>query len=69
MITSIVIDVINAYVSIDEVGISKQIVEIHYYDLMGRSILKQNLDLYQMHIQKVIYEDASHAFMKKINVE
>lgn len=69
VITSIEIDVINAYVSIDELGRDKQIVEIQYFDLMGRVVRKQDLTTYQMHIQKVIYEDATFKFVKSISAE
>jgi uncharacterized protein (TIGR02145 family) len=69
VITSIEIDVINATVSIDKVSVSKRIVQVQYFDLMGRSLLIEDIIGCQLYIQKLIYDDGSYEFVKRVNVK
>lgn len=59
-VTTIVwVEVINAPLNIDELNANQKIVELQYFDLMGRKISEEALSRYQLYIQKVVYDDGS----------
>ena len=67
IITSIWIEIINAAIGIDELQNSKHIIEVRYFDLLGREILEPNNNHYPIFIEKVSFHDGTHKFYKRFN--
>ena len=68
VIESIEIEIINAVVGIDELENNRIVISIQYFDLMGREVCNNHLNNYQIYIQKINYDDGSHAFVKNIKL-
>ena len=68
VIASIEIEIINAVVEIDEYQNIKMVTSNQYFDLMGREVSNNHLNNYQIYIQKITYDDGSHAFVKNIKL-
>ena len=68
VIESIEIEIINAIVGIDEYENNRMVISNQYFDLMGREVCNKHLNNYQVYIQKITYDDGSHAFVKNIKL-
>jgi uncharacterized protein (TIGR02145 family) len=68
IVTSIWIEIINATVGVDELENDKQIIQIRYYDLMGREVTLEQLTNHQIHLQSILYDDGSRKYYKRINI-
>ena len=68
VIESIQIEIINAIVGIDEYDNNRIVISNQYFDLMGREVCNKKLNNYQVYIQKINYDDGSHAFVKNIKL-
>ena len=64
---SIFIDIVNSSFSLDEFSSSKQQISVRYFDLMGREILFSNLELDQIYVKKILYDDGSNRRLKYLN--
>ena len=42
--------------------------QTNIFDLMGREVCNKQLNNYQVYIQKINYDDGSHAFVKNIKL-
>tara|TARA_B100001093_G_C26859689_1_gene1029309 strand:- start:2130 stop:6851 length:4722 start_codon:yes stop_codon:yes gene_type:complete len=67
-ITSVEIQIANSVIGIDEFENNRMVISDHYFDLMGREVCNKYLNNYQIYIQKISYDDGSHAFVKKIKL-
>ena len=68
VIESIEIEIINAIVGIDEYDNNRMVISNQYFDLMGREVCIKHLNKYQVYIQKIVYNDGTHAFVKNIKL-
>ena len=69
VIESVEIEITNAGVGIDEYQNIKMVISNQYFDLMGREVSYDHLNNYQVYIQKIIYDDSSHAFVKNLKLD
>jgi hypothetical protein len=65
--TSIFVDILNAPgIGIEEVSNQKNVVEIIYFDVMGRRVLSNNLMPNYIYIKNVMYDDGSVQHIKML---
>ncbi|PDH47574.1 MAG: hypothetical protein CND86_03480 [Bacteroidetes bacterium MED-G21] len=65
---TIEVEIINAMVGIDELENNRLVISIQYFDIMGREVQGNNLNQHQIYIQKISYNDGSHAFIKNLRL-
>ena len=67
-ITSVEIQITNSVIGMDELENNRMVISIQYFDLIGREVRNNHLNNHQIYIQKITYDDGSHAFVKNIKL-
>jgi len=67
-ITSVEIQITNSVIGMDELENNRMVISIQYFDLIGREVRNNHLNNHQIYIQKITYDDGSHAFFKNIKL-